>query len=177
MPAGGLVAISVTPLDAAGDIDLASIDRLMEFYLRAGADGVALLGVMGEANRMTDADARHVVERAVATIDGRVPVIVVGLAVFAAGSILAAYSDTVWGVIAGRLLQGAGAISATLTALIADATRDGVRTRSMAVFGVGVGGASTTGTPCCWQWRRRAYQDYRRHTWENANQWGAVVQL
>jgi predicted MFS family arabinose efflux permease len=44
-------------------------------------------------------------------------------------------------VIAGRLLQGAGAISATLTALIADATRDGVRTRSMAVFGVGVGGA------------------------------------
>ncbi len=72
---------------------------------------------------------------------GRVPVIVAGLAVFAAGSVLAAYSDSVWGVIAGRLLQGAGAISATLTALIADATRDGVRTRSMAVFGVGVGGA------------------------------------
>jgi MFS family permease len=72
---------------------------------------------------------------------GRVPVIVGGLAVFAAGSVLAAYSDSVWGVIAGRLLQGAGAISATLTALIADATRDGVRTRSMAVFGVGVGGA------------------------------------
>jgi MFS family permease len=72
---------------------------------------------------------------------GRLPVIVGGLAVFAAGSILAAYSDSIWGVIAGRLLQGAGAISATLTALIADATRDGVRTRSMAVFGVGVGGA------------------------------------
>jgi MFS family permease len=72
---------------------------------------------------------------------GRLPVIVGGLAVFAAGSVLAAYSDTVWGVIAGRLLQGAGAISATLTALIADATREGVRTRSMAVFGVGVGGA------------------------------------
>jgi MFS family permease len=70
---------------------------------------------------------------------GRLPVIIAGLAVFAAGSVLAAYSDTVWGVIAGRLLQGAGAISATLTALIADATRDGVRTRSMAVFGVGVG--------------------------------------
>ena len=72
---------------------------------------------------------------------GRVPVIVVGLAVFATGSVLAAYSDSIWGVISGRLLQGAGAISATLTALIADATRDGVRTRSMAVFGVGVGGA------------------------------------
>ena len=72
---------------------------------------------------------------------GRLPVIVAGLAVFAAGSVLAAYSDTILGVIAGRLLQGAGAISATLTALIADATRDGVRTRSMAVFGVGVGAA------------------------------------
>ena len=42
-------------------------------------------------------------------------------------------------MIAGRLLQGAGAISATLTALIADATREEVRTRSMAVFGVGIG--------------------------------------
>ena len=72
---------------------------------------------------------------------GRVPVIVAGLAVFAAGSVLAAYSEAIYGVIAGRLLQGAGAISATLTALIADATRDGVRTRSMAVFGIGVGGA------------------------------------
>ena len=72
---------------------------------------------------------------------GRVPVIVGGLAIFALGSLLAAFSDTIYGVIAGRLLQGAGAISATLTALIADATRDGVRTRSMAVFGVGVGGA------------------------------------
>ena len=72
---------------------------------------------------------------------GRVPVIVGGLAVFAAGSVLAAYSESIHGVIAGRLLQGAGAISATLTALIADATRDGVRTRSMAVFGIGVGTA------------------------------------
>jgi MFS family permease len=72
---------------------------------------------------------------------GRVPVIVAGLAIFALGSVIAAFSETIYGVIAGRLLQGAGAISATLTALIADATRDGVRTRSMAVFGVGVGGA------------------------------------
>jgi len=72
---------------------------------------------------------------------GRVPVIVGGLAIFALGSVLAAFADTIYGVIAGRLLQGAGAISATLTALIADATRDGVRTRSMALFGVGVGGA------------------------------------
>jgi MFS family permease len=70
---------------------------------------------------------------------GRVPVIVGGLAVFAAGSIVAAVGDTIWSVIAGRLLQGAGAISATLTALIADATRKEVRTRSMAFMGIGIG--------------------------------------
>ena len=70
---------------------------------------------------------------------GRLPVIVGGLLVFAAGSILAGVSESIYGVIAGRLLQGAGAISATLTALIADATRQEVRTRSMAVFGVGIG--------------------------------------
>ncbi len=70
---------------------------------------------------------------------GRIPVILLGLAVFAAGSILAGLSDSIYGVIAGRLLQGAGAISATLTALIADATRDEVRTRSMAAMGIGIG--------------------------------------
>ncbi|MCH7982050.1 MAG: MFS transporter [Proteobacteria bacterium] len=70
---------------------------------------------------------------------GRVPVIVAGLAVFALGSLVAMYSDTIHGVIAGRLLQGAGAISATLTALIADATRAEVRTRSMAFVGIGIG--------------------------------------
>ena len=76
LPTGGFVAISVTPLDEAGEIDFPSIDRLMRFYLEAGTDGVALLGVMGEANRMTDTDARRVVERAVAAVDGRVPIIV-----------------------------------------------------------------------------------------------------
>jgi MFS family permease len=70
---------------------------------------------------------------------GRLPVIFFGLALFAAGSILAGLSDTIAGVIAGRFLQGAGAISATLTALMADATREQVRTRTMAVLGIGIG--------------------------------------
>ena len=70
---------------------------------------------------------------------GRVPVIISGLTVFAAGSVVAALGDTIWDVIIGRLLQGAGAISATLMALTADATREAVRTRSMAVIGVGIG--------------------------------------
>ena len=70
---------------------------------------------------------------------GRVPVIIAGLLLFAAGSLLAGFSDDIQGVIAGRLLQGAGAISATLSALLSDATRESVRTRSMAIFGVGIG--------------------------------------
>ena len=76
MPSGGFVAISVTPLDASGGVDYDDLANLMQFYLDCGVDGVALLGVMGEANRMTDADARTVVEQAVAAVDGRVPIIV-----------------------------------------------------------------------------------------------------
>jgi len=72
---------------------------------------------------------------------GRIPVIVVGLLLFAAGSVLAGWSSDIHGVIAGRFLQGSGAISATLSALIADATREEVRTRSMAIYGIGVGAA------------------------------------
>ena len=72
---------------------------------------------------------------------GRVPVIVGGLLVFALGSLTAAMSDSIYGVIIGRLLQGAGAISATLTALLSDATREQVRTRSMAFLGIGIGSA------------------------------------
>jgi len=70
---------------------------------------------------------------------GRIPVILIGLGIFAAGSILAAMSESIYGIIAGRFIQGAGAISATLSALITDATRKEVRTRSMAIFGVGIG--------------------------------------
>jgi MFS family permease len=70
---------------------------------------------------------------------GRIPVLLGGLGLFAAGSVIAATGDTIWSVILGRLLQGAGAISATLTALIADATSPAVRTRSMAVYGIGIG--------------------------------------
>nr|NIS41213.1 dihydrodipicolinate synthase family protein [Desulfuromonadales bacterium] len=53
LPTGGLVAVAVTPLDERGAVDIAGIGRLMDFYVNCGASGVALLGVMGEANRMT----------------------------------------------------------------------------------------------------------------------------
>jgi MFS family permease len=70
---------------------------------------------------------------------GRRPVILVGLLLILVGSVLAALSDAIAGVVAGRLLQGAGAVSATLTALVGDTTRPAVRTRSMAVLGIGIG--------------------------------------
>ncbi|WP_313572548.1 MFS transporter, partial [Comamonas terrigena] len=61
---------------------------------------------------------------------GRKRVIVAGLLVFAAGSLLAALADSVTGLLAGRALQGAGAVSAAVTALLSDLTRDSVRTKA-----------------------------------------------
>ena len=70
---------------------------------------------------------------------GRKRVIVAGLLVFAAGSLWAALAGSVWGLLAGRALQGAGAISAAVTALVADQTRDAVRTKAMALVGASIG--------------------------------------
>ncbi len=70
---------------------------------------------------------------------GRKPVIVAGLVVFALGSFVAAWAPTIGWVIAGRTIQGAGAISAAVIALTADLTRDSVRTRAMAAIGMTIG--------------------------------------
>lgn len=70
---------------------------------------------------------------------GRKPAIYLGLLLFAAGSFVAALATDMAWVIAGRILQGSGAVSAAVTALTADLTRDSVRTRAMAVIGVSVG--------------------------------------
>ena len=70
---------------------------------------------------------------------GRRPVIYAGLLIFAAGSVLAANADTIWGVIAGRVLQGAGAISAAVMALLSDLTREQHRTKAMALIGMSIG--------------------------------------
>ncbi len=70
---------------------------------------------------------------------GRKRAIVAGLAVFAAGSLIAALADTLTGLLVGRALQGAGAVSAAVTALLADQTRDAVRTKAMALVGMSIG--------------------------------------
>jgi MFS family permease len=70
---------------------------------------------------------------------GRRRVIVFGLLVFALGSFLAANADSVWVLIVGRALQGAGAVSAAVSAFLADRTREVVRTRAMAMVGASIG--------------------------------------
>lgn len=86
---------------------------------------------------------------------GRKPVIIVGLLIFAAGSFLAATADSLHGIILGRALQGAGAISAAVTALLADLTREEMRTRAMAMIGSTIGLAfafSLAAGPLFYQW-------------------------
>ncbi len=70
---------------------------------------------------------------------GRKRVIVFGLLVFAAGSFIAAAAGSLVWLLIGRALQGAGAVSAAVTALLADQTRDEVRTKGMALVGASIG--------------------------------------
>ena len=70
---------------------------------------------------------------------GRKRVIVLGLLVFSAGSFWAAAAPDLHGLLIGRSLQGAGAVSAAVTALLADLTRDEVRTKAMALVGASIG--------------------------------------
>ena len=70
---------------------------------------------------------------------GRKPVIAAGLLIFAVGSFAAALGDSVWTVMAGRALQGAGAVSAAVTAMLSDSVRDRVLTKAMALVGSSIG--------------------------------------
>ena len=70
---------------------------------------------------------------------GRKKVIIFGLLIYAGGSFVAAAADSLSGLIVGRSLQGAGAVSAVVTALLADQTRDVVRTKAMALIGASIG--------------------------------------
>jgi len=86
---------------------------------------------------------------------GRKPVIVAGLLLFALGSFVAAYADSVWGVVVGRAIQGAGAISAAITAFIADSTRESQRTKAMAMVGGSIGltfAISLVAAPALYAW-------------------------
>ena len=70
---------------------------------------------------------------------GRKPIILIGLLVFLLGSIVAALSDTIYGVVAGRALQGMGAIASAVLALAADLSREDQRPKVMATIGMFIG--------------------------------------
>jgi len=70
---------------------------------------------------------------------GRKPVMYAGLALFAIGSFVCASSTSVMGIVLGRVLQGAGAISSVALAMAADLTRDSQRTKAMAIIGMTIG--------------------------------------
>nr|WP_154928015.1 MFS transporter [Pantoea agglomerans] len=70
---------------------------------------------------------------------GRKPLIVGGLLMFVLGSVIAACTDSIWGIILGRALQGSGAIAAAVMALLSDLTREQNRTKAMAFIGISFG--------------------------------------
>src|ERR1700738_1855275 len=70
---------------------------------------------------------------------GRKTIITAGLIIFIAGSVVAALSHSIYGVIIGRALQGAGAVGSTIIALVADLTTVENRTKAMAVIGMTIG--------------------------------------
>lgn len=70
---------------------------------------------------------------------GRKPVIIGGLLLFAIGSVIAAEAHSIYAVILGRALQGAGAIGSTLTALVADNTQENNRLKAMSIVGMTIG--------------------------------------
>ena len=72
----GVFIISITPFTADGKIDWASTDRLIDFYLERGVSGVTILGILGEAHKLTDSESLAFAQHYLKRIDGRVPVIV-----------------------------------------------------------------------------------------------------
>ncbi|MFZ2122906.1 MFS transporter, partial [Rhodoferax sp.] len=103
-----------------------------------GGDDAAMVGLTMGIYGLTQALLQFLYGLASDRV-GRKPVIIFGLLVFAAGSWLAAWAPSLSWLATGRAVQGAGAVSAAVTALLADQTRDVVRTKSMAIVGVSIG--------------------------------------
>ena len=72
----GVYIIAATPFTDSGELDLDSCDSLTDFYLDKGVTGFTILGMMGEAPKLTEAETLAVMDRVLGRIDGRVPVVV-----------------------------------------------------------------------------------------------------
>jgi 4-hydroxy-tetrahydrodipicolinate synthase len=72
----GVFIISATPFTDDGEIDWSSVDSLIEFYLGHGVDGITILGMMGEAQKLLDREAVEFTRYALRQVAGRAPVVV-----------------------------------------------------------------------------------------------------
>lgn len=73
--AQGVYVIALTPFTETGELDLDSTDRMVDFYLERGATGLTVLGMMGEAQKLTIEESRTYVRRILRRVDDRVPVV------------------------------------------------------------------------------------------------------
>ena len=74
--AKGIYVISATPFTDNGELDLASTDQLIDFYLAEGVHGITILGVMGEAPKLNHSEQLAFIERVLKRVDSRVPIVV-----------------------------------------------------------------------------------------------------
>lgn len=74
--ARGVWIIAATPFAENGDLDLESTDRMVDYYLGCGVDGLTILGIMGEASKLSLEESARFTARVVQRVAGRVPVVV-----------------------------------------------------------------------------------------------------
>ena len=74
--AKGAYLIAITPFAENGALDLASTDRMVDFYLAKGASGLTILGILGEATKLTAEESKLFTKRVLQRVNGRVPVVV-----------------------------------------------------------------------------------------------------
>jgi 4-hydroxy-tetrahydrodipicolinate synthase len=72
----GVYLIAVTPFKESGALDLESTDSMVDFYLDCGVTGLTILGIMGEATKLTAEESKTFVARVLKRVNGRVPVVV-----------------------------------------------------------------------------------------------------
>ena len=74
--ASGVYLITVTPFKDNGELDLVSTDRMVDFCLERGVTGLTILGIMGEATKLTADESRVFVKQVLNRVAGKVPVVV-----------------------------------------------------------------------------------------------------
>jgi predicted MFS family arabinose efflux permease len=143
--------LSLTPIERRASFALAGLfaARMLGLFLLLPVFAVAALGLAGgdDPARVGLALGMYGLTQACMQIPfglasdrwGRRPVVLAGLVLFVAGSVICALSHDIFWVTIGRAVQGSGAISAAVTAWLADATRPEVRTRAMAMVGGSIG--------------------------------------